>query len=291
MIVHAITSNWRLDGKNGALFLVFLTLAAAGYLLAAAYGRHRDRRRRRWPLRRTVCFLCGLVLLVLDTCSGVGVQSDARLSMHTLEHMIIWVCVAPLIAAAAPMRLTLFGVPRARAVLPNILRTRAVRTTCGPIGSVLLFSVVLITAHVPAVYDLTLHNEDIHGIEHALFLGSAIVFWAPLVGSDPIPHRAGPRGRLFAMVACTVVMGGLAIWLAVASAPVYSVYAAAGGSSALGDQRLAAAIMCLASLPALGVTHLATLGLWSRSGREGASGTAMVTPRRTFPPRPPSTLR
>ena len=75
-------------------------------------GERRDRRRRRWPLRRTGCFLAGLALLVVDLYSGIGSEADVRLSAHMVEHMVMWVLVAPLLAAGAPVRLAFFALGR-----------------------------------------------------------------------------------------------------------------------------------------------------------------------------------
>ena len=51
----------------------------------------------------------GLAVLVVDLYSGIGTQADVRLSAHMLEHMVMWVVVAPLLAAGAPIRLALFA--------------------------------------------------------------------------------------------------------------------------------------------------------------------------------------
>src|SRR5205807_1615739 len=42
--------------------------------------------------------------------------------------------------------------------------------------------------HWPAAYDLTLRNHLVHHIEHGLFLGLGILFWAQVI--DPYPFRA-----------------------------------------------------------------------------------------------------
>jgi putative membrane protein len=232
--------------------LGLVIVAAGGYLLAAVHGSRCDRRRRRWPRKRTACFLGGLTLLVLDVFF-VGSESDPRLSAHTFEHMVMRAAVAPLIVASAPVRLVLFGVPSARPWLRKILRSRPLRFLCTPVGSVTQFSLVLIVAHLPAVYELTLRSEYAHELEHALFLTSAILYWAPLLGADPIPHRAGPRGRICAMLACTMAMAALAVWLGMASPSLYAHAASMSDSSAVADHRLAAAIMWLGFMPAIGV--------------------------------------
>lgn len=233
-------------------------LTAVGYLLAAAHGRRCDRRSRRWPLRRSACFLGGLALLVVDV-GAVGAAGDTRVSMHTLEHMVMWVAVAPLIAAGAPMRLVLFGLPSARPAVRALLRSRLLRLVSTPVGSVSQFSLVLVVAHIPAVYAFTLRNEYAHELEHVVFLTSALLYWAPLLGVDPVPHRAGPRGQRCCAVACATVMGTLAVWLAVASPAWYAHAAGTAGRSGFADLQLAAVIMALGCLPGIALQALALM--------------------------------
>jgi cytochrome c oxidase assembly factor CtaG len=82
--------DWSIDGPVGAMFLVLVAAGAAAYLAAAASGRRRDRRGRRWPIRRTTAFLGGLAVLVIDLFSWIGTEADTRLSVHMLEHMVMW---------------------------------------------------------------------------------------------------------------------------------------------------------------------------------------------------------
>lgn len=262
MSLRALALDWSIDGPVGAGFLVLTVAAGLVYLLAGRVGTLRDRRHRRWPRSRTVCFLAGLAVLIVDLYSGIGTEADVRLSVHMLEHMIMWVVVAPLLAAGAPLRLALFALPRdERRTLACWLHTRPVRALTGPVGSVSLFTAVLLITHLPSVYGLTLRNDYVHELEHGLYLLTAVLLWAPLLGVDPLPHRPGPRGQFACMAICMVPMGLIALWLATASHPVYGHYLGTLGHSALKDQRAAAAIMWTACIPAFAVPALGRL--WS----------------------------
>jgi cytochrome c oxidase assembly factor CtaG len=240
-----------------------LLAAASGlvYLLAAEIGHRRDRRGRRWPLARTACFIGGLVVLIVDLDSGIGTLADDHLAAHMIEHMVIWLIVAPLLVAGGPIRLTLFACRRdGRRRLARWLHSRPVALLTSPLGSVGCFSIVLLVTHIPAVYDLTLSSEWVHISEHALYLFSSVLIWAPLLGVDPLPGRAGPRGQALCMAACMVPMAIIGVWLLVAGSPVYAHYQdALGTAGALRDQRAAGLIMLLAGLPAFAVVPLARL--------------------------------
>jgi cytochrome c oxidase assembly factor CtaG len=265
MSLRSLALDWSLDGPVGVAFAVLVAAAGAVYVSAAVIGRRRDRRHRRWPPRRTCCFLAGLLVLVIDLYSGIGTEADSRLSAHMVEHMVMWVVVAPLLAAGAPVRLALCVLARdGRRRLGRWLRSPAISALTGPVGSVSLFSGVLLLTHVPAIYGLALRNDYVHEAEHALYLISALLLWAPLVGADPLPHRPGPRGQVTCMLACMLPMSLIALWLLSTSHPVYGHYVGTLGPAALRDQRLAAAIMLVSGLPAFAVPALARVRLPSR---------------------------
>ncbi|MGZ6627848.1 MAG: cytochrome c oxidase assembly protein [Solirubrobacteraceae bacterium] len=198
--------------------------------------------------------MAGLALLAVDLYSGIGTQADVRLSAHMLEHMIMWLAVAPLLAAGAPIRLAFFALGRGgRRRLAGWLRSRPLRALTGPVGSVSLFSAVVLVTHVPAVYGLALRNDTIHEAEHALYLAAALLMWAPLLGVDPLPHRPGARVQATCLGACMVPMLLVAAWLGLAPHAVYQHYVADLGPAALHDQRLAATMMWAGGLPAFAV--------------------------------------
>src|SRR5581483_8343850 len=82
--------------------------------------------------------------------SGIGTQADARLSAHMVEHMVMWVVVAPLLTAGAPIRLALYALPPAgRRRLGRWLHARTVRALTRPVGCVALFAAVVLVTHLP----------------------------------------------------------------------------------------------------------------------------------------------
>jgi putative membrane protein len=256
MSIRALALDWGLDASAAAL-LAGLGAAGALYLAAVTRANRWDRRRRRWPKRRSFYFFAGLATAGIDLCSGIGTEADTWLSAHMLEHMILWVIVAPLLAAGAPVTLAFRFLPRAgRRLLARGLRSRTVSALTSPVGSVSLFSAVILVTHIPAVYGLALSNEYAHDAEHALYLLTAVLVWAPIIGADPLPHRSGLRGQLACMLACMASMILIAVWLASAPDAVYGHYLAGLGPQALTDQHLAATIMWVGGLPAFAIPAL-----------------------------------
>jgi putative membrane protein len=261
MSLHALATEWGTDGPIGLAFTLLAVASGLVYLVAAGIGRRRDRRGRRWPLRRSACFIGGLAILVVDLDSGIGSLADDHLAAHMIEHMVIWLIVAPLLAAGGPVRLALFACGRdGRQRLARWLHSRPVTVLTSPAGSVALFSAVLLGTHLPVVYDLTLRDEWVHVGEHALYLLCAVLIWAPLLRVDPLPGRLPAHGQALCMAACMVPMAIVGIWLLVASAPVYAHYREVlGATGAVHDQRAAALIMLVAGVPAFAVVPLARL--------------------------------
>ncbi|MBV9467127.1 MAG: cytochrome c oxidase assembly protein, partial [Solirubrobacterales bacterium] len=180
MSLRALALEWSLDGPVGAAFLVLAVATGVLYVVAARVGTRRDRRHRRWPRPRAICFLAGLAVLIVDLYSGIGAQADERLSVHMFEHMVMWVVVAPLLAAGAPLRLAFFALPRAkRRALARCLHARGVSALTGPVGSLSLFTAVLLAGHLPAIYGLALRNDYVHAAEHGLYVFTAVLVWAP----------------------------------------------------------------------------------------------------------------
>ena len=257
MSLPTLAFDWQIDASAAAL-LAQLAAVAALYLAAAWAGNRRRPPARRWRTQHTICFLVGLGAAAIDLCSGVGTQADTRLSAHMLEHMILWTIVAPLIAAGAPVRLAFHSLSReGRRRLARCLRSRPVSGLTSPAGAVSVFSAVILLTHIPAVYGSALSNELLHETEHALYLLTALLIWAPVIGADPLPHPPGPRGQVVCMIACMLPMILIAIWLATAGKPLYGHYVAQLGPQALQDQRLAATIMWAGILPALAIPALA----------------------------------
>jgi putative membrane protein len=271
MSLHAFATDWGTDGPIGLAFTLLAVASGVVYLLAAELGHRRDRRGRRWPLKRTACFLGGLAILIVDLDSGIGGLADDHLTAHMIEHMVMWLIVAPLLAAGGPVRLALFACRRdGRQRLARWLHSRPVTFLTSPAGSVGLFSVVLLGSHLPGVYDLTLRSEWVHVSEHALYLLAAVLIWAPLLGVDPLPGRTGPRGQALCMAACMIPMAIVGGWLLAAGAPVYAHYRdALGPAGALHDQRVAGLIMLFVCVPAFGVVPFARLAGLAPAAPEG----------------------
>lgn len=205
------------------------------------------RRPRPWPARRSVAFALGLVTVVVALDSGLDVYADRLASIHMVQHLVLTIIAAPLLAAGAPLRLALGATGGStRTGLVHVLASRPARMLSRPLSSWLLFVGVIVGWHLSPLYNLAVRHVLLHDLEHVLLLATAVLFWAQVVGADPLPHSLGAVGRLLYLLAAMPAMSVIGIWLLVPGALRYPAYAAparALGVSPLHDQHLAGMIM------------------------------------------------
>jgi len=247
-----------------------------GGLLLAAWTYHRGQSRGpkrpadRWRAR---CFTAALVALGLALLSPLDGLSSALASAHMVQHLLLLVVAAPLLALSAPSSAILRGSPLAVRRASGRWRRR-LGLTHGNLGvlrhpaAVWLLSVgVLWFWHAAAPYDAALDSEPLHLLEHVSFLVTAVLFWHVVVGVRGTARVSDGLGVLlvFAMAMQSVF---LSVLLTFARTPWYSGYAATTapwGLDPLTDQQLAGVLMWI---PAGGIylaVALALLVSWIRA--------------------------
>jgi cytochrome c oxidase assembly factor CtaG len=123
----------------------------------------------------------------------------------------------------------------------------AARFVGRPVPSWVLFNATFLAWHLPGAYDAALTSGPVHAVEHLSFFATALLFWTRVIDSPPWRSPLSEPAKLV-YLSSTLVLGWiLAIVLATATSPVYSVYAneagLPGGISPFTDQQLAAGIM------------------------------------------------
>jgi putative copper resistance protein D len=200
--------------------------------------------------RRTLSWTLGVAALLLALDSGIERYDTTLFWVHMVQHLLLILVAPVLLLAAGPITLLLrASTPetRRRRILP-ILHSRVVRAISFPVVAWILFAGVMWASHFSQLFDVALENEWVHRFEHALFLGSALLFWWPVVGPDPSPWRMRPAGKVLYVGLQMPQNTFLALAITTASAPLYAHYATTGrtwGPTPLEDQQLAGGIMWL----------------------------------------------
>mgnify|MGYP004486108261 FL=1 len=261
---HDLWSAWNLH----PVLLGGLLLAAWAYWRGQTSGP-----RRPIDTWRARCFTAALVALGLALLSPLDALSGALASAHMVQHLLLLLVAAPLLALSAPSSAILRGSPLALRRASGRWRRR-LGLTHGNLGvlrhpaAVWLLSVGVIWFwHAAAPYDATLDNQLLHVLEHASFLVTAVLFWQVVVGVRGAARVSGGLGVLlvFAMAMQSVF---LSVLLTFARTPWYSGYAATTapwGLDPLTDQRLAGVIMWIPAGGIYLVVALALLVAWIRA--------------------------
>ncbi|MBA3807336.1 MAG: cytochrome c oxidase assembly protein [Solirubrobacterales bacterium] len=242
--------NWSLDPP-----LVLCADLAVLYWLGSrrTVTPQRKRHAQRW---RDTAFYGALIVLVLALSSPLDALSEQLFWAHMLQHVLVMLVAAPLLVLSRPWIRLWRSLPlAARRWLGRGLshgrRTAPLRTLSAfvarPGASLALFSIVLLGWHLPSMFDATLSSGVMHGLEHALFFSTAVLFFKQVIPSPPLHLSLAAPQRVIYAIAAMIVSWVLAVVLALSPHALYAHYAheasRPGGISALADQQLAAGIM------------------------------------------------
>ena len=241
--------------------LVTLAAAAVAYALAA-------RRTRAWPRRRSACFAAGLLVTAVALLSGVDAWADRLQSVHMVQHTLLALVAPPLLAAGAPVTLAL---RRRTPGVARVVRTPLAHALAHPAVGFAALAGTMLAVHLTGLYEAATRSALVHVAEHIALLSAGLLFWAPLVGADPAPHRLGAIGRVGWLLAIMAPMGALSAVLVTATpgSEHYAATARALGVDPADDQRAAAVVMWIGggALVTVAVLALAGAALWQEETR------------------------
>ena len=222
------------------------------------------------PRTRSVAFGLGMVAIAFALMSGIGRYDTTLFWVHMIQHILLMLVAAPLVALGAPVTLLLrVTAPQTRRqwILP-VLHSRFVRVLGHPVVAWVMFTSMMWVTHFSPLFDAALEDPLIHDLEHAIFLGSAFLFWWPAVGLDPAPWRMPhPVRALYAFLQMTQNTF-LAVVILGAGGVLYRHYATLRrpwGPTPLEDQQLAAGIMWVAGDIIFLIAILAIIWGWMRA--------------------------
>ncbi|MDQ3944877.1 MAG: cytochrome c oxidase assembly protein [Actinomycetota bacterium] len=293
---HDLWGAWNLDPA--------LVLGAGVAVWAYRRGRTRRHLQGDADTGRARCFTAAVIAIGVALVSPLDAASGALASAHMVQHVLLLLMAAPLLALSAPSITLLRGSP------PAVRRaTRRWRRRLGltrdhlhalrhPGAVWLLHVATLWFWHAAVPYDAALDHHALHVLEHASFLVTGVLFWRVVVGARSAERVSNGFGVLlvFGMAMQSVFLSAL---LTFAREPWYAGYATTTVPwhlEPLADQQLAGVIMWIpAGLVYLGAA-LALMVAWlqatereeiavssaARRGAElltGRGSPAMISPR------------
>ncbi|HWH34611.1 MAG TPA: cytochrome c oxidase assembly protein [Acidimicrobiales bacterium] len=258
-------SAWNLD----PVLLAGLGGTAALY----TRGRHLGARAAfdRW---RAWCFAGALVAIGGALVSPLDALSGALASAHMVQHVILVLVAAPLLALARPVATLRRSVPRplrragARWHRRLGLGRRRRPAWRDPVVVWLAHVAVLWAWHAAVLYQAAVDHQLLHIGEHASFLVTGVLFWSVVAGARRISDGYAAL-LVFTMALQSVFLSALLTFARSPWYPVYADTAGAWGLDPLADQQLAGAIMWVpAGFVYLGAA-LALMVAWVRASELG----------------------
>jgi len=245
-----------------------LALLAIMGLLYAAGSIHLARRGARVRRLERAAFWAGWVAIVAAVAPPMDRAAALTFSMHMVQHELLMLIGAPLLIVGRPIVPWLWALPaRLRTVGGGALQGRAVSRAWGaattPLVAWVAHGLTIWIWHVPALYEAAVENEAIHALQHAMFVGTAVLFWWGLVyGRYGRAAYGASALYVFTTMVHTGILGAAFTFSSVPFYPVYRERALAAGLDPLNDQQLAGLLMWVPAGIVLTACGLALVMAW-----------------------------
>ncbi|WKE73974.1 cytochrome c oxidase assembly protein [Streptomyces sp. WP-1] len=218
-----------------------------------AWGVVRLRRRGdTWPVARTVSYVTGVLTIMLVMCTRLNDYGMVMFSVHMVQHMVISMLSPILILLGAPVTLALRALPTAgrgrkgpRELLLMLLHSRYMRVITHPLFTIPMFIASLYVLYFTPLFDFLMGSRTGHIAMMVHFLAVGVVFFWPIIGVDPGPHRPGHLMRMLELFAGMPFHAFFGIALMMASTPMVNTFLhppASLGVDPLSDQNAAGGI-------------------------------------------------
>ncbi|MEU1125215.1 cytochrome c oxidase assembly protein [Streptomyces sp. NPDC005899] len=259
----------------------FFLVGCAAALVLYGYAVLRLRRRGDgWPVNRSVFFVLGVLTIALVMCTGLNDYGMVMFSVHMVQHMIISMVSPILLLLGAPVTLALRALPVAgrgrtgpRELLLKLLHSRYMKIITHPVFTIPLFIASLYGLYFTPLFDFLMGSKTGHVAMMVHFLAVGLVFFWPIMGVDPGPHRPGYVMRMLELFAGMPFHAFFGIALMMASQPMVKAYEtppASLGIDALGDQSAAGGIAwAFSEIPSV-LVLIALVFQWYRSEQRTA---------------------
>ncbi|WP_447035305.1 cytochrome c oxidase assembly protein [Streptomyces sp. DSM 118878] len=233
------------------------------------------RRGDKWPVGRTISFVIGVLTVLLVMCTKLNDYGMVMFSVHMVQHMVISMLSPILLLLGAPITLALRALPVAarghkgpREWLLWLLHSRYMRIITHPAFTIPLFIASLYGLYFTPIFDTLMGSKVGHIGMMVHFLAVGLVFFWPIMGVDPGPHRPGYIMRMLELFAGMPFHAFFGIALMMATQPMIGTYMhppASLGIDALTDQEAAGGIAwAFSEIPSV-VVLVALLFQWRRS--------------------------
>jgi putative membrane protein len=123
---------------------------------------------------KAFAFFAGVFFLFIALESPLDTLGDTYLfSAHMVQHLLLLLVVPPLLLIGAPAK-------PLRALLDKPFYAKIEKFLAKPLVAWFLGVITVWAWHIPVLYNAALASENIHILEHTLFLITGTIFWWPV---------------------------------------------------------------------------------------------------------------
>jgi putative membrane protein len=208
--------------------------------------------------KHTLYLIAGLAALWLGLETPIDIISDRYLdSVHMLQHVLLGFIAPPLMLLS--LSPTMVG---------RLVRIPGLRFITEAVAAQVIAGAVMVVWHLPALYDATLYNEELHTVEHLMFIAAGLLLYWPIIEatSSHSKWHMSAAGKLVYLLLATLPQDGVALVLIFSRAPFYDFYVTAprlvDGFSAVIDQTVAGAVLMILGKTTLAVAALTIFFRW-----------------------------
>jgi cytochrome c oxidase assembly factor CtaG len=267
--------NWTEAATNwqfAPIVTAFTALLAAGYLWGVVRVKRRHPRRP-WPLRRTIPFFLGLLVIDLATQSGIGTYDDTLFWDHMVQHLMLLMVAPPLLVLGQPVTLLLHASRNPlHTGVKKFIRSRPITWITWPPLGVAAYAAVVVGTHLTSFYSLVVEHDAIHEAEHVLYLIVGYLYFLPLLGKEPIKWKVSYPLRLFLLFIAMPVDAFTGVVLgSYQTYPFAPMQPRSWGPSPVNDLHEGGAVMWIGGAAIMFAVIMMTFFQWTKETRPSAS--------------------
>lgn len=257
-------TSWQWDPAIVSMLLL------SGLLYLHGVRRARRAASRSVPATDVAAFLTGWLGLWLALVSPLHTLSEWLFSAHMTQHEILMLFAAPLLVLGRPLLPLIWALPKTwrrdageTSRRPLIRKTWLVLTH--PLGAWSIHAAALWVWHAPWLFEATLKSDFVHTLQHASFLGTALLFWWSLIhGGHGLMGYGAAALYVFTTSVHSSILGALLTFARTNWYPSYAITAPSLGWTALEDQQLGGIIMWVPASIVYLISGLALVAGWIR---------------------------
>jgi putative copper resistance protein D len=220
--LHTALTAWQWSPFSISVSVV---LVAVAYFYLKGDWRLASRGRR-WPGRRTLAFISGLVAVDLALQSPVATFTGSYFQAHVTQHLLLMVVAPPLLALGAPSTLLLQTASRAnKKRWLAVLRSQPFAIASHPVLVWFFYFGAMFAFFLSPLLNYAMEHMAVMDAINLTFLLGGTFYWWPMVGLDPIVHWKMGYGAKIANLALGVPFEAfLGIAIMSQRAPIASMY-------------------------------------------------------------------